>query len=168
MNHVHFAKAALLSLAALTVACSGAEPADLGATEQQQAKSAGYGFELLPDRITDNGAPAQGGAAIPASVEGRLAPEIIRDVVRAGSAPMKACYVDALTSERGLQGEIAVRFEIREDGGVDSVKIDRSAVRNDAMIACLTGAFSALTFPTSTGGKATAIYPIEFALATAR
>ena len=27
---------------------------------------------------------------------------------------------------------------------------------------------SALTFPTSTGGKATAIYPIEFALATAR
>ena len=108
MNHVHFAKAALLSLAALTVACSGAEPADLGATEQQQqAKSAGYGFEFLPDRITDNGAPAQGGAAIPASVEGRLAPEIIRDVVRAGSAPMKACYVDALASERGLQGEIA-------------------------------------------------------------
>jgi hypothetical protein len=164
MNHVRFAHAATFALVATVLGCSAAEPepAELGESAQPQ-KSAGYGFEFVTDRIAAQGALPASAPVSNDKIQGRLAPEMIRDVVRASFGPMKDCYTDALAAHRALEGEIAARLVIRQDGSVEGVTVERSTISDAAMTTCVTGVFGALKFPSSDGGIATVIYPVVFA-----
>jgi hypothetical protein len=169
MNHIRFAHAATFAILATVLGCSGAEPepAELGESAQPQ-KSAGYGYEFMTDRIEPQGALPVSAPVSDAKIQGRLAPELIRDVVRASLAQAKDCYTDALAAHPALQGEIATRLVIRQDGSVEGVTVERSTLNDAAMTACVTGVFSALKFPGSDGGIATIIYPVVFAPASDR
>lgn len=148
------------SLASMILGCSSAEPA---VGEAPARESTGYGYEFAADKMSQQGLPAPA-QLTPSAVEaGRLAPELIQDTIRAGSASIARCYKDALAADAALTGDISVRFSIGADGAVDAPKIEESSLPAGAFSACVTTAFGAMRFPTSSGGTATVIYPIHFA-----
>ncbi len=136
----------VLSIALFALAgCSGAEP-DTASVGQRAQASQGYGYEF----ITDHVATQRAATPIPASVTGRLAPELIQGVVRGGEGALSAC---------GGKGERVLRFTIHEDGATSDVHVDGAG---ETETTCLAGAISGLGFPTSTGGVAAVIYPLVF------
>jgi hypothetical protein len=111
---------------------------------------------------TSSGQPpqAQGGQA---DVKGRLPPEVVRRIVRQHLGKMRLCYERALTTKPNLQGRVSVRFVIAPDGRVRSASNAGSDLPDPAVVACVTAAFGALSFPRPEGGGVVVVtYPIVF------
>lgn len=97
-----------------------------------------------------------------AMVSGRLAPEIIRRVIRANFGEFRRCYESGLKTNPNLSGRVNVRFVIAKDGSVSNVGGKDSDLPDEAVKACIVRAFSTLKFPEPEGGIVTVVYPIVF------
>ena len=94
--------------------------------------------------------------------QGRLAPEIIRRIVRQNLPKVRYCYENRLRSDPTLQGRITVRFVIGADGSVTSSSDAGSTLRDPATMSCVLAAFRSLTFPRPQGGSVSVTYPFIF------
>lgn len=152
MNAARFAL--FVSLCAASLFGCATDPDESEQTAPAPAPAAansGYGYELIAANVN---AAAPAPASIPAEVAGRLAPEVIVDVVRTGFGSLAACAPAAPGTE------ITVRFKIDEAGVPSAVSASPST--DPALAACAVSAVSALHFPKSHGGKAEVIYPLTF------
>jgi hypothetical protein len=160
MNHVRLACVTAIALVALIPACGGEEGAqeNLGKSAQEQ-KSAGYGYEFHKDSLENSAAP--GGSQV-LGPNGKLAPETIRDVVRASFGGLRTCYEGALQRDPATEGSVSVKFVIHQDGSVSDVERETATISDQVMVGCLVDHFKTIQFPASSGGDATVIYPIAF------
>jgi TonB family protein len=113
-----------------------------------------------------------GGAATPTSkpkpkvraskpgVTGSLDPDIIRRVVRAHLAEVRACYNKGLTKDPTLAGKLTVTFTITPDGSVSSSRVKDSTVADPDVGSCVVAATKRWSFPEPLGGGAVVVsYP---------
>jgi hypothetical protein len=161
MNIVRLACVTAIALFAMTPGCGGQEAPqeDLGKGASAQ-KSAGYGYEFNDDSMANSAAAPSGSQVL--APNGKLAPETIRDVVRASFGGLRTCYEAALTRDPATAGNVSMEFVIHEDGSVSGAKKESSTISDAVMVDCLVNHFAALQFPVSSGGDATVIYPIMF------
>ncbi|NUQ76364.1 MAG: AgmX/PglI C-terminal domain-containing protein [Polyangiaceae bacterium] len=161
MNIVRIASSAAIVLFAMTPGCSGQEPPqeDLGKAAAEQ-KSAGYGYEFMDDAVGNSAAAPGGNQAV--QPNGKLAPETIRDVVRATFGGLRACYEAALANDPALAGQISVKFTIHQDGSVSGTQTDSSTIGDAVMVDCVLDHFAGIQYPASNAGDASVIYPVMF------
>lgn len=147
---VSFALVSLVGLAG----CAKDSAEDVASAESEI--SSGYGYEMFPVRPSDPSPPA---ASVPAEVQGRVAPEIVRDVLRSGLPALRAC--ERLSSERREPppGELRPRVWVRNDGGVARVSVPEAPRE---LGACVERAMTGLRFPRSTGGTFEVVVPVAF------
>jgi hypothetical protein len=100
------------------------------------------------------------------SVNGRLPPEVIQRIVRQNNGRFRLCYENGLRSNPALRGRVTVRFVIDGTGAVVNVTDGGSDLPDKGVVACVTRAFSSLTFPQPDGGIVTVVYPIIFSPAS--
>ena len=165
MNFVRFAPVTAIALVSMLAACGGQEDAEQGglgkSSLEHKSQKSGYGFEFMKDSVDQSGAAApSGNQALGAN--GKLAPETIRDVVRAHFGAIKGCYETALQADPTLAGQIAVKFVIHEDGTVSGAGRESATISDATMVGCVVDGFKTIQFPVSSGGDAKVIYPIAF------
>lgn len=98
--------------------------------------------------------------AHPVSVQGSLAPELIRQVVRAGAHDVRACYDKALSSAPALRGTATLRWVIAADGGVSSCETKSSDLHSAELEGCMCQAVKTWTFAKPRGGGVVVVnYP---------
>jgi hypothetical protein len=105
------------------------------------------------------GPPGSGDQA----VSGRLPPEHVRGIVRAGYARMRSCYEAGLLRNPELEGRLSIRFVIGRSGRVREARIQETSLSDSAVTKCVLGVFSALEFMAPDPGEVTVVYPIHFA-----
>ncbi len=105
----------------------------------------------------------------PPGIPGRIGPQYIQDRMHADFFPMaRDCYDEAAKRSPGLEGTVVLRFAIVGDahvgGVVESADVmDRSTIRDQAMIECMRESMLSMTFPPpETGGFVTVEYPVNF------
>jgi beta-lactamase regulating signal transducer with metallopeptidase domain len=163
------------SIAAAVVgfaACSSVGPSTMqeapGSTQTAGSAATdeyGYRFENDPLRTHQGQATAQD--AQPASEEnsnnaGRLAPEVIQQVVRQNFGLFRRCYEDGLQRDAKLKGTVTVSFVINPDGAVRGATDDGSTLPDASVVQCVVGGFSRLSYPAPQGGYVTVVYPVAF------
>lgn len=139
---------ALQSLAELMQPCASAQLACLDtASSQRPAHAAGKG--------------GKSPAAVEAqAITGRIAPEVIRSVVRSHYSAFRACYELGLVRAPELQGRITMRFVIDRAGKVSSLSIADVTLRDCGVIDCIRAAFGRIEFPRPENGIVTVSYPL--------
>lgn len=147
---------AVLAPLALFAACSAA-PASPG------NDASGYGYEFADDSSREAAAAAASSSLPPPTpANGRLPPERIQSVVRASFPTFKRCYEAGLARDPKLAGTVSVRFTIDTSGLVEGAANDGSSLPDQAVVACIVGAFGKLVFEKPNGGVVTVVYPIVF------
>ena len=148
--------------AALMVGCGSTHPST-PATEsvsEPASHGEGYGYEFAPDAVMAS-APAPH-AAVPTPVDGRVAPELIQNVIRGAFPQMKACYDTGLARQKGLAGSVTVRFVIARDGKVANVADGGSTLGDAQVVSCVAKTLATLTFPAPSTEVVTVVYPLAF------
>jgi TonB family protein len=89
-------------------------------------------------------------------VAGALDIDVVRRIMARGRAQMVGC------GKKGKQtkGKVVVRFTVRPDGTTKNVVV-KEPLGDDAIEACLVGAFKALEFPTASG-ETKVTYPVSY------
>ena len=95
-------------------------------------------------------------------VNGRLAAEVIRRVVRLNDGRYRACYESGLRTDPGLQGRVTVKFVIDRTGAVALAADGGSDIPDEAVRRCVVSSFLSLSFPSPENGSVTVVYPIVF------
>jgi hypothetical protein len=98
----------------------------------------------------------------PTVVSGRIPGEVIQRIVRQGFGRYRHCYETGLRNNPTLSGRVAVRFVIDRNGAVASAGNGGSDLPDSAVVRCVVGAFTGLSFPAPEGGIVTVTYPIQF------
>lgn len=91
---------------------------------------------------------------------GHLPFVVIRQIVRASYGAFRDCYRRGLITSAKLEGRVAVRFVIQQDGSVDQVANGDSDLPSEDVINCVIHGFRPLRFPAPRGGRMTVEYPI--------
>lgn len=146
----------LLSAGALAGCEGGAGEPAVGSGAQAEVHGT-YGYVMLDEKVT---AAAPDVAARPAEVAGRLAPELIRDTVRAGFGELHAC--DHAAREGGGTVAVTVSFVIDGSGAVRGAKTSEARGADAAMQACVREAIEDMRFPRSSGGDVEVACPLVF------
>ena len=97
-----------------------------------------------------------------ANVSGRLAPEVIRRIVRRNINQIKFCYEKSLKTNPTLEGTINVRFVIGQDGSVKTANAQGSSFPDPSVTSCVTKVIFRMQFPQPEGGIVTVSYPFVF------
>ena len=96
------------------------------------------------------------------AVNGRLAAEIIRRIVRLNDGRYRACYETGLRTDPGLQGRVTVKFVIDRSGAVALAADGGSDLPDESVRRCVVSSFLSLSFPSPDSGAVTVVYPIVF------
>lgn len=108
------------------------------------------------------GTPGLGGP-VPGQKLGSLDKELIRQVIHANRAAVRACYDAALGRAPTLAGKVAVRFVISPGGPVASAFVAEDTVGDAPLAACITAAVKTWVFPKPKGdGVVVVTYPFIF------
>ena len=94
---------------------------------------------------------------------GRLAPEVIQDVVRSNFGRFRTCYESGLQRNAKLQGTVTVKYVINPDGSTQAAADDGSTMPDTQVVQCVVAGFGLLTYPPPQGGYVTVVYPVQFA-----
>lgn len=97
------------------------------------------------------------------TVSGRMAPEIVRRVIRARQGAIRHCYEQILAADASVQGRVVVRFVIGRDGRVTNVSTG-GELEHPGLRSCVTRVFRGMEFPQPEGGIITVSYPLVFNL----
>jgi hypothetical protein len=92
---------------------------------------------------------------------GCLDKELIRKVIKANLAGVRACYQHELTRTPALEGKVSVKFTIGLEGNVPSSSLAHSTVGNTPLEQCVVDRMRVLQFPRSRG-VAVVTYPFIF------
>jgi hypothetical protein len=95
-------------------------------------------------------------------VNGRLAAEVIRRIVRMNDGRYRACYESGLRTDPGLQGRVTVKFVIDRTGAVAVAADGGSDIPDEGVRRCVVSSFLSLSFPAPENGSVTVVYPIVF------
>jgi beta-lactamase regulating signal transducer with metallopeptidase domain len=154
---------------ATAAACSSAGPTTIPEpTSGSRLAAAGgardeYGYVYEDDSLREASEGAQQGATTPLRfANGRLAPEVIQQVVRQNFGAFRACYESGLQKNSKLEGRVTVKYVINPDGTVQGAADEHSTLPDGEVVHCVVGGFAALTYPPPEGGYVTVVYPIEF------
>jgi hypothetical protein len=101
-----------------------------------------------------------------ATVNGRLAPELIQREVRAHFGVYRLCYENGTRGNPNLQGRVAVKFIIDRTGAVQTAVDGGSDLPDQSVVQCVVRGFQALSFPPPQDGMVTVVYPIVFSPAS--
>ncbi|MBL4686143.1 MAG: AgmX/PglI C-terminal domain-containing protein [Nannocystaceae bacterium] len=103
------------------------------------------------------GATSSGGGI---TVDGALAQDIIRRIVRAHTDEVRDCYAQGLDKDPDLHGRLKIAFEIAASGAVTSSTIKDSTLGEDGVGECIVQAVKRWKFPKPTGaGVVSVVYP---------
>ena len=80
--------------------------------------------------------------------------------MRASYGAFRECYQRGLITSAKLEGRVAVRFVIQQDGSVDEVANVDSDLPSEDVIHCVLHGFRDLRFPAPRGVSMTVEYPI--------
>ena len=153
----------LVTAAALGfVACSSTAPGGNARTTTESESVDRYGYQFDDDPVAKT-PPKANAPAGTSNAGGRLAPEVIQDVVRQSFGAFRSCYETGLKKNAKLAGKATVSFVINPDGSVGGTKDDGSTLPDADVVGCVVKGFAALSFPPPQGGYVTVVYPIEFA-----
>ncbi len=122
--------------------------------DHARADGAASGEGALDDA---SAASAEGTATFPMSREG------IRDAIASQKEELQACYetlLDSYGGDPGLDGDIAVSFDISEQGRVLAAEIDESEIDSIYLEGCIATAMEDLRFEGGSAGSVT--YPFRF------
>ena len=120
----------------------------------------GYKYETDPFRASPKMDALPGGAERNAG--GRLAPEVIQNVVRQNFGRFRTCYEEALKRKPKLEGTVTVKYAIEPNGSTQGAADEGSTLPDLDAIQCVVHGFSALSYPPPQGGYVTVVYPIAF------
>jgi hypothetical protein len=97
------------------------------------------------------------------SVTGRLAPEIIKRLIRSQFSRFRRCYETALKSNPSLAGSVSVRYIVDEWGRVANAEVtDASTLPDPSVRECVRQVYSKIYYPIPEGGRVMVTYPIDF------
>ena len=151
--------AAVMGFAACSSTAPGAAPQTTGSTSAASSVDE-YGYEYENDPFKAN--PAMDPVPAERDQHGRLAPEVIQNVVRANFGRFRTCYEQGLTRNAKLEGVVTVKYVILPTGAVQDVADDGSTLPDLATIQCIVQGFGNLTYPAPEGGYVTVVYPVQF------
>ncbi len=109
--------------------------------------------------------PSTTGAAVrqgPATVSGRLPPEVIQRVIRQRMSRFRYCYQVGLRKNPALEGRVVPKFVIGRSGDVVSVEDGGSDLPDPDVKACIFQQIRTTTFPQPEAGIVTVTYPMTF------
>jgi hypothetical protein len=98
----------------------------------------------------------------PSGSDGRIPPRVIEAIVRDNFGRFQVCYDSRLRAHAELAGRVAVKFVIDGRGSVALASDAGSDLPDADVVSCIVRAFDTLTFPESTGGPVTVVYPLVF------
>jgi beta-lactamase regulating signal transducer with metallopeptidase domain len=153
------------------VACSSAGPGAIpqaGSETRTAAAGAGqndYGYKYETDPLSTSAQQAATSNPRPDTrdPEGRLAPEVIQDVVRRNFGQFRTCYEAGLKRNAKLQGTVTVKYVINLDGTTQMADDGGSDLPDPQVVQCVIAGFGHLTYPAPQGGYVTVVYPVQFA-----
>jgi beta-lactamase regulating signal transducer with metallopeptidase domain len=153
------------------VACSSAGPGAMPkASGETRTAAAGegqndYGYQYETDALSKSSEQAATSNPHPDTRDpaGRLAPEVIQDVVRRNFGRFRACYEAGLQRNAKLQGRVTVKYVINLDGTTQMPADEGSDLPDPQVVQCVVSGFAHLSYPPPQGGYLTVVYPIEFA-----
>ena len=123
----------------------------------------GGGLGSIQDRGTGKRVAPPKIRAGAANVQGKLAPEVIRRIVRQNFGRFRLCYEKGLMHNPKLAGRIAVSFVIDKHGSIGRVADAGSTLKDPQPKACVLRAFLGLSFPEPEGGGTVVVtYPFTF------
>jgi Ca-activated chloride channel family protein len=93
---------------------------------------------------------------------GRLAPEVIRRIVRQNFGRFRLCYENGLKTNPALAGHVKVKFVIGKDGAVATASDGGSDLPSRDVVACVVRGFNNLSFPQPENAAVQVQYPITF------
>ena len=96
-------------------------------------------------------------------ITNRIPPEIVMRPIATRAACLRACYQRALTAKPNLQGRVALRLVIDEDGWLRRASVWQNDAGDSELAECLAHELVGLQFPQPEGGKVTVIYPLVLA-----
>lgn len=82
-------------------------------------------------------------------------------VVHAAVVTFNRCYKDGLRTQPSLAGSVRITFAIEENGRVSNAVASQTDLPDPAVVTCLVGAVSALTFPPQSA-KVLMTLPLRF------
>lgn len=98
-----------------------------------------------------------------ALVEGWLERDVVLSVVNRALPQIQGCYQAGLRDRPGLAGQMEIKFNIGQGGGVTYVDIARSTLDNPEVEVCVARIFGLLRFPAPrSSGVAVVRYPLVF------
>lgn len=68
-------------------------------------------------------------------------------VIRANMSQFRACYLRELARKPGLEGNVTVRFTIRDDGSVAAATVRKTTLNDDVVEDCVIRHLETLKFP---------------------
>jgi hypothetical protein len=153
------------------VACSSAGPGAMPqASGETRTAAAGegqndYGYKYETDPLSTSAQQAATSNPRPDThdPEGRIAPEVIQNIVRSHFGEYRTCYEEGLKRSAKLQGRVTVKFIIGLDGTTQMTADEGSDLPDPQVVQCVVAGFAKLSFPPPQGGYVTVVYPIEFA-----
>ena len=96
-------------------------------------------------------------------VMGSLDKELIRQVIHRNRGQIRFCYESQLNRFPKLNGKVAVKFVIKEDGTVSSSTVAQSTAGNAELESCVAGRVRTWQFPKPKGGGMVVVtYPFIF------
>ncbi len=134
---------------------------DRGCTGVDCGVGVGTGVDMgdrdtkVPEPVVTSGRP---------QMTGGLDREIIKRVVRQHYRELKYCYEKELQKNRGLSGQINVKFTIAGDGQVIAALHEGGSLESPAVASCVTGKIRRWVFPRQKGNDGMVIvkYPFRF------
>jgi hypothetical protein len=94
-------------------------------------------------------------------VSGRLPPEVVTRIVRRSFGSFRVCYEQGLARDPRLAGKVVTKLVIDEKGAVAKAARDAATTLGDAaVVSCIVGTFSRMTFPQPEGGIVTVVVPL--------
>jgi hypothetical protein len=96
------------------------------------------------------------------AANGKLAPEVIKRVVRKNFPRLVFCYEEGLKREKTTAGRVNVKFVITQNGDVSQASDGGSDLPDGKVVACVVKVFGAMSFPKPESGVVTVVYPIAF------
>lgn len=153
------------------VACSsagpGAMPQASGETRTAAATEGqndyGYKYETDPLSTSSEKAALANPVTDKRDPEGRIAPEVIENIVRSNFGKFRTCYEAGLKRNAKLQGTVTVKYVIGLDGSTQMAGDGGSDIPDGQVVECVVAGFAQLSYPPPQGGFVTVIYPVQFA-----
>lgn len=96
--------------------------------------------------------------------EGKMNPNVVARTLSQHVSAFQYCYNKSLQNDPKLNGELKVRFVIKEDGSVDGkeMEFEGSAAKDGDLTSCVQRVFSRMKFPSPKGGEVVVNYPLNF------